>query len=507
MSLKQQLFFVGILFFSLSHLNAQIRVVEEKRLEHEGSVITSITPDNKIITYSIQSDKGSDDRIEIVSFDEHFKEKGRYTTSCPEKIVYRTSALSGTGDYYFSLVIDKNRKIHSLVFNTENNEGAKLQIDLVDKFIPNGNLDFLGGYSTVCFQNKFFVLGTVKRVPCILVYNMLTGTQHITFIPGMNKKMRVSFLSSDESAPSLQLMYFNYKSNKVENQTIVSINEFGELAGKPCVISAVKDKMLIDGNVTWIDENTYLMCGSSGRNSAVASGMYIIEMKDGQVLKRNDYSFNDFKDFYSTFNAKTQKRVERKKKRNKNFESQCYMVTHPVVFNENTWTVVGEVFYPTYRTEYRTVYVNGKPTFQTVYVFDGFAYSHAVVLQVSPELEKIRDYAFNLDIFDKPHYPKKFVRIQQADSKLNFYYASSNRFGHAFLENGGITESETLIIVEEEGDLKDSEKLKDWSSVGVSYWYENYYLVTESIEIKDKEATAGNKRKQYIQFKKIKIEE
>jgi hypothetical protein len=323
----------------------------------------------------------------------------------------------------------------------------------------------------------------------------------------MNKKMRVSFLSSDESAPSLQLMYFNYKSNKVENQTIVSINEFGELVGKPCVISAMKDKMLIDGNVTWIDENTYLMCGSSGRNSAVASGMYIIEMKDGQVLKRNDYSFNDFKDFYATFNAKTQKRVERKKKRNKNFESQCYMVTHPVVFNENTWTVVGEVFYPTYRTEYRTVYVNGKPTFQTVYVFDGFAYSHAVVLQVSPELEKIRDYAFNLDIFDKPHYPKKFVRIQQADSKLNFFYASSNRFGHAFLENGGITESETLTIVEEEGDLKDSEKLRDWSSVGVSYWYENYYLVTESIEIKDKEASAGNKRKQYIQFKKIKIEE
>jgi hypothetical protein len=183
------------------------------------------------------------------------------------------------------------------------------------------------------------------------------------------------------------------------------------------------------------------------------------------------------------------------------------MVTHPVVFNENTWTVVGEVFYPTYRTEYRTVYVNGRPTTQTVYVFDGFAYSHAVVLQVSPELEKIRDYAFNLDVYDKPFYPKKFVRIKQVDSKLNFYYASSNRFGHASLENGGITESETLIVVKEEEDLKDSEKLKNWGGSNVLYWYDNFYLLTETIEVKDRDAAVGNKRKEYLQFKKIKIEE
>ena len=488
-------------------INAQLKIVEEKRIDHEGYVSTSITPEKKIITYSILSEKGAFDQMEIVAYDEHFHEEGRFETQCPEKYIYKTNALSGSGEYYFSLIIDKNRKVHSVVFYAENYEGFKLQVDLVDKFVPNGNLDFLGGTSTVCFQNKFFILGTVKKVPCILVYNMLTGTQHLTFVPGMDKKMRVSFLGVSESAPSLQLMYYNYKSKKIAVQFIASINEFGELDGNPCAIAVQKDKLLIDGNVTWIDEHSYLLCGSSGANSTVAKGMYIIEMTDGQVLRRSDYDFNDFKDFYSTFNAKTQKRMERKKSKKKNFESQCYMVTHPVVFNENTWTVVGEVFYPTYRTEYRTVYVNGRPTTQTVYVFDGFAYSHAVVLQVSPELEKIRDYAFNLDVYDKPFYPKKFVRIKQVDSRLNFYYASSNRFGHESLENGGITESETLTIVKEEEDLKDSEKLKNWGGSNVSYWYDNFYLLTETIEVKDRDAALGNKRKEYLQFKKIKIEE
>jgi len=486
---------------------AQITVVEEKRIEHSGAVSSSITPDNKIITYSILSEKGSDDQIEIVAYDEHFKEEGRFGTKCAEKYIYKTNALSGSGEYYFSLVIDKDRKIHSVVFDTKVYEGTELHVDLDRKFVPNGNLDVLGGISTVCFKNKFFILGTVKKVPCILVYNMLTGTQHLTFIPGMDKKMRVSFLGTDDAAPSLQLMFYNAKSKKVDVQFIASVNEFGELEGNATHIAGMNGKLLIDGNVTWIDESSYLLCGATGSNSSIAKGMYIIEMKDGQVLHRNDYDFNDFKDFYSTLNAKTQKRIERKKSRKKNFESQCYMVTHPVVFNENAWTVLGEVFYPTYRTEYRTSYVNGRAVTQTVYVFDGFAYSHAVVLQVSPELEKIKDYSFNLDIYDKPYYVKRFVRIKQVDTKLNFYYASSNRFGHASLENGGIIESETLNIVKEDEDLKESEKLRNWGGANVSYWYEDYYLLTETIEIKDRDASAGNRRKEYVQFKKIKIEE
>ena len=482
--MKQQLLFVGILFFTLSYATAQITVVEEKRIEHDGSISSSITPDNKIITYSIVSERGADDRIKIVAYDEQFNEEGRFETKCAEKYIYQSNALSGSGNYYFSLVIDNDRKIHSVVFNTEIYEGVELSVDLENKFVPNGNLDVLGGISTVCFKNKFFILGTVKKVPCILVYNMLTGTQHLTFIPGMDKKMRVSFLGKDDDAPSLQLMFYNAKSKKVDVQFIVSINEFGEVEGNPSSIVSQKGKLLIDGNVTWIDEHSYLLCGATGYNSTIAQGMYIIEMKDGVLARRNDYDFNDFKDFYSTLNAKVQKRMERKKSNRKNFESECFMVTHPVVFNENAWTIVGEVFYPTYRPELRTTYVNGRPVTQTVYVFDGFEYSHAVVLQVSPELEKIRDYAFDLDVFDKPFYPKKFVRIKQIDSRLNFYYASSNRFGHASLENGGIIESETLSIIDKEEHMKESEKVTSISSTSAMHWYDNYYLIAEVYKVK-----------------------
>ena len=485
--------------------NAQVEVVGQKRFEHDGTVATSVTPNNKVITYSIITEKGEDNQIEIVAYSEQLEEEGRFQATCTEKNIFRTHALSGSGEYYFSLTIDKRREIHSIVFNTNNFEVTELYVDLVKKFEPNGNLDFLGGFSTACFKNKFFILGTVKNVPCILVYNMLTGTQHITFIPGMGKKNRVSFLGTDDAAPSLQIMFFNYKSNKVDAQYIASIDEFGEVQGAPVSIIAQKEKLLIDGNVTWLDELTSLICGATGDNATLAKGMYILEMKDGEVVRRSDFDFNDFKDFYAQFNEKFQRRMERRKSRNKNFESYCYMVTHPIAFNENSWTILGEVFFPTYRTEFRTTYVNGKPVSQTVYVFDGFQYTNAVILQVSQELEKIKDYTFKLNIADKPFYPKKYIRSVQLGSKLNFYYADIFKFGHVSLENGGLEESSMVDIVDSQKDLKESEKVTNRISSNVDYWYDDFYLITETFEVKDRDESVGNKRKEFVQFKKIKI--
>jgi len=484
---------------------AQVQVVEQKRFEHNGVVSTSVTPNNKVITYSIISERGEDDQLELVAYNEHFEEEGRFQTKCAEKNIFRTHALSGSGEFYFSMMIDKNREIHSVIFNTSTFEGTELYVKLEKKFEPHGNVDFLGGGSTACFKNKFFILGTVKNVPCILVYNMLTGTQHITFIPGMGKKNRVSFLSSNEAAPSLQVMFFNYKPKKIDSQYIASIDEFGVVQGAPVSIIAQKEKLLIDGNVTWLDEHTSLICGATGENSSIAKGMYILELKDGAVVQRSDFDFNDFKDFYAQFNAKIQKRVERKKSRKKNFESKCYMVTHPVVFNENAWTIVGEVFYPTYRQEYRTTYVNGRPVTQTVNVFDGFQYTHAVVLQVNEELEKIKDYTFNLSIWDKPFYVKEFIRTVVVGSKLNFYYVDNYNFGHVSLENGGVEESPLIDIVNKENDLKESERVTSRINSNVEYWYEDYYLITETFRAKDKDESIGNKRKEFVQFKKIKI--
>ena len=120
-------------------------------------------------------------------------------------------------------------------------------------------------------------------------------------------------------------------------------------------------------------------------------------------------------------------------------------------------------------------------------------------------MEKIKDYTFKLNIYDKPFYPKKFIRTSRKDTKLNFFYADIFSFGHVSLENGGLEESPMIDIVDKEKDLKESERVTNRINSNVDYWYDDYYLITETFELKDKDESIGNKRKNYVQFKKIKI--
>ena len=73
------------------------------------------------------------------------------------------------------------------------------------------------------------------------------------------------------------------------------------------------------------------------------------------------------------------------------------------------------------------------------------------------------------------------------------------------LENGGLEESPMIDIVDKEKDLKESERVTNRINSNVDYWYDDYYLITETFELKDKDESIGNKRKNYVQFKKIKI--
>ena len=102
--------------------------------------------------------------------------------------------------------------------------------------------------------------------------------------------------------------------------------------------------------------------------------------------------------------------------------------------------------------------------------------------------------------------PKKYIRTAQGKSQLNFYYADVFNFGHASIEDGELEVSPLVDIVDSDKDLKDSEKVTNLINSNVKYWYKDFYLITETFRAKDSDESLGNKRKMFVQFKKIKIE-
>jgi hypothetical protein len=62
-------------------------------------------------------------------------------------------------------------------------------------------------------------------------------------------------------------------------------------------------------------------------------------------------------------------------------------------------------------------------------------------------------------------------------------------------------------IVDSKKDLKESEKVTNLISSNVEYWYDDFYLIAETFEVKDRELSFGEKRNVFVQFKKIRIQQ
>jgi len=56
-------------------------------------------------------------------------------------------------------------------------------------------------------------------------------------------------------------------------------------------------------------------------------------------------------------------------------------------------------------------------------------------------------------------------------------------------------------------DLKETEKVTNRISSNVDYWYDDFYLITETFEVKDRELSFGEKRNVFVQFKKVQIQQ
>ena len=74
--------------------------------------------------------------------------------------------------------------------------------------------------------------------------------------------------------------------------------------------------------------------------------------------------------------AKVERKQKRKEKKGKEMNINYLIASHDIIKKGDKYIMLGEAYYPTYRTETRTD-ANGNVTYRTV--FDGYQYTHAVV--------------------------------------------------------------------------------------------------------------------------------
>jgi len=355
-------------------------------------------------------------------------------------------------------------------------------------------------FNFVVKGNKLFSLLYDKKEAIVSCVNLDDGSE--THFALHTDKSKVEARSLELIENEVHVFYVS-KENKVYKNLIVRINLEGERIGKDILIVGKGEDYVLSTTTTILDETNYFVAAAYGNNDVSASGFQISMYNDGgnKASYTNYYNFLDFEHFTDYLSERAKAKIERKQekadKKGKELELNYLMKMHQLKkLKDGSHVLIGEFFYPTYRTEYYTTMVNGRSQTSTRQVFDGYQYTHALVTAFDAEGKKLWDNIFEMNLSQKPYYARKFIRTNIEDNTVNCMYANYNSIKSISFENGAVVKENTSEEIKEN---TETEKLKSATGIDATYWYDNNYIITGYQKIVDKEAKSG-KRKRRIFF-------
>ncbi len=213
------------------------------------------------------------------------------------------------------------------------------------------------------------------------------------------------------------------------------------------------------------------------------------------------YDYLKLDNFLSYLPERKQKRIEKKKKKKEKRGKELFfnylIADHEIKVLEDGYLFLGEAYYPTYRTESYTTYVNGSPVTRTRTVFDGYQYTHAVLARFDKMGKMEWGQTFEMNPQTKPYYAKRFISTPEVvDDGISMVFASGSKIYTKVVNEEGITiddeESEQIELQKEGDEIK-------YSSSNLDYWYKDFFLAYGYQKIKNKEER-GKDRKRKIFF-------
>ena len=258
---------------------------------------------------------------------------------------------------------------------------------------------------------------------------------------------------------------------RVNSLSLKSFDENGDII-KNINLQPSEERSLLYGRTVKLDRNAELIVGTySKKKSDISRGIFLARISEdgGQII--NYYNYADLKNFFSYMKAGRQKRVEerikRRKVKGKKNKFNYRLLVHEVVERDGKFIMVGEAFYPKYSQAshyggYSSYYGNS---------FDGYKYTHAVVLGFDRRGRLLWDNSFEIN--DVVSFTlDQFVHISISDEDMALLYMYENEIRTKVIEGYEVLEGKTYNNLESsfEYDVVDEFTIRD-DYGGLEKWY------------------------------------
>jgi len=339
-------------------------------------------------------------------------------------------------------------------------------------FLVSGSSVLIGGY----FNYR----------PLVLHFNFIEGKARI--LPGFfNEPGELNQLTANADGTfDVVVCAKNYDRRK--SLWIRNYDVRGDLV-KSVVLSPGDDRHLIFGRVVRSPEGEQMVCGVYGRHIEYSRGLFLATIDPYGEYSIKYYNYAELHHFFNYMKAKREKRVkeriERRRIKGKKLRFNYRIMVTEVLPYGNQFIMLGEAFYPHYsyagsgaafgRVAYSARQF-GTPLTRGDLIFDGFQYTHAVVVGFDQSGKLVWDNSFEINDV-RTLQLQQFVKAAPEKDRIVLLYLFDNAIRSKIIKEKEILEGKAFDQLK----MKFSDDIvlaKDTESSILEHWYGNVFYAT-----------------------------
>ena len=422
------------------------------------------------------------DQFEIIHTDTSFHEKWR-------------GLLPIDKGFEFAKQIAANGNLYLIFFDADFSDKSfhlyeiRLDRGTYTKYIIRNSVPFLPRVFEVN-ANGAIIGGYFNRTPLVLFFEF--KTQKSKILPGLFNEvgeLAQIKINADESFNVL-ISAKNYQ--KQQTLWLKNYDPVGKLE-RNVMLEPEGNNNLIFGRAIQTNSNSEIITGVyGGKNSEFSRGLFVARLSDDGVQQIKYYSYAELENFFKYMRVKQEKRVkeriQRKKIKGKKIKFQYRFLIHELVPYKNQFILLGEAFYPRYRQLDGSYGMSGRASI----VFDGYQYTHAVVLGIDANGELLWDNSFEINDV-RTFTLEQFVKMDAQKEKIALLYLYDNKIRTKIIQDSIVLEGKTSNQLQPRADASPGSSFNR-----LDYWYDDYFLAYGVQDIGSSTFLGRNRKKVFF---------
>jgi len=411
-----------------------------------------------------------DDKIEIIKLDTAFKVnwKGFLSVDKRTALVARR-AVNGSFFLLFRRVDMKRNNMQLYAVSTT--KGDYIKYD-VKNFIPFATTEFQ------VTQKGALIGGYFNQVPVVLYFSF--DTQRSKILPGLlNENGELTQIKTHpDGSFDVLISAVNFK--KQQTVWIKNYDENGDLQSN-FALEPEENKHLIFARAMKTEDNVQLIAGVyGGRNSEYSRGLFLASVGETGLQRLRYYNYGDLENFFKYMKAGREKRVkeriERRKIKGKRIKFSYRFLVHEIVPYKNQYVLLGEAFYPRYKSvEFSPgFFASGPGSYGTRNgrIFDGYIYTHAVVMGFDQNGKLLWDNSFEINDV-RTFTLEQFVKLEVQKDRIALLYLFENELRSKIIQDDQVLEGKTFEAIRTKTD--EIVKKEETELSKLDYWYQDFF--------------------------------